>query len=43
MTFFKYPWPIVKKAHALGLINTHIPQKYGLFVEEKKFNIGIFI
>jgi len=25
----EYPWPIIKKAHALGLMNTHIPTKYG--------------
>lgn len=25
----KFPWEIVKKAHALGLMNTHVPQKYG--------------
>eukprot|EP00794_Sanderia_malayensis_P015888 gene15888-17488_t len=25
----EYPWEIVKKAHALGLVNGHIPTKYG--------------
>lgn len=25
----EYPWPIIKKAHGLGLMNTHIPTKYG--------------
>ncbi len=25
----KYPWDIIKKAHAVGLMNMHIPQKYG--------------
>ena len=25
----EYPMEIIKKAHALGLVNTHIPQKYG--------------
>jgi hypothetical protein len=25
----EYPWPIIKKAWELGLLNTHIPQKYG--------------
>ncbi|CAF2823203.1 unnamed protein product [Rotaria sp. Silwood2] len=25
----EYPWPVVKKAHALGLMNSHIPTKYG--------------
>lgn len=25
----EYPWPIIKKAHSLGLMNLHIPQKYG--------------
>lgn len=24
-----YPWEVVHKAHALGLLNTHIPEKYG--------------
>ena len=24
-----YPWDIVKKAHATGLMNLHIPQQYG--------------
>lgn len=26
---FKYPWDIIKKAHELGLINSHIPAEYG--------------
>lgn len=25
----EYPWDIVKKAHALGLMNLHVPQEYG--------------
>jgi len=25
----EYPWEIIKKAHALGLSNTHIPEEYG--------------
>ena len=25
----EFPWAIVKKAHELGLVNTHIPTKYG--------------
>ena len=25
----EYPWGIVKKAHELGIINTHIPEKWG--------------
>ncbi|KAK9499991.1 hypothetical protein O3M35_002914 [Rhynocoris fuscipes] len=25
----KFPWEIVKKAHALGLMNSHVPQQYG--------------
>lgn len=25
----KFPWEIIKKAHGLGLMNTHVPQKYG--------------
>lgn len=25
----EYPWDIIKKAHALGLINGHIPEEYG--------------
>ena len=25
----EYPWEIVKKAHALGLMNGHVPQEYG--------------
>ncbi|WVQ93683.1 hypothetical protein IAU59_000759 [Kwoniella sp. CBS 9459] len=24
-----YPWPILKEAHGLGLLNTHIPEAYG--------------
>ncbi|WVR03622.1 hypothetical protein IAU60_000615 [Kwoniella sp. DSM 27419] len=24
-----YPWPILKEAHSLGLLNTHIPEAYG--------------
>lgn len=24
-----YPWPILKKAHKVGLLNTHIPEEYG--------------
>lgn len=25
----EYPWPILKKAHEVGLMNTHIPQEFG--------------
>lgn len=25
----EYPWPVIKKAHEVGLMNTHIPQEYG--------------
>lgn len=25
----EYPWPIIKKAHEVGLMNTHIPQEFG--------------
>lgn len=25
----EYPWEIIKEAHALGLMNTHVPEKYG--------------
>ncbi|OXB38232.1 acyl-CoA dehydrogenase [Cryptococcus neoformans] len=25
----EYPWPILKEAHSLGLLNTHIPETYG--------------
>eukprot|EP01129_Flabellula_baltica_P016828 TRINITY_DN9142_c0_g1_i1.p1 TRINITY_DN9142_c0_g1~~TRINITY_DN9142_c0_g1_i1.p1 ORF type:complete len:436 (+),score=118.03 TRINITY_DN9142_c0_g1_i1:48-1310(+) len=25
----EYPWPIIKEAHQLGLMNTHIPEKFG--------------
>lgn len=25
----EYPWDIIKKAHSLGLMNAHVPQKYG--------------
>ena len=25
----EYPWEIIKKAHAVGLMNTHVPQEYG--------------
>ncbi|OCF44130.1 acyl-CoA dehydrogenase [Kwoniella heveanensis CBS 569] len=24
-----YPWPILKEAHELGLLNTHVPEAYG--------------
>lgn len=24
-----YPWPVIKSAHAIGLMNTHIPQEAG--------------
>lgn len=27
--FLQYPFPIIKKAWELGLINGHIPQEYG--------------
>jgi len=25
----EYPWPIIKKAHEVGLLSTHVPQEYG--------------
>ena len=25
----EYPWDVIKKAHSLGLMNLHIPEKYG--------------
>ena len=25
----EYPWEVIKKAHEVGLMNTHIPQEYG--------------
>ncbi|MEQ1502079.1 MAG: acyl-CoA dehydrogenase family protein [Myxococcota bacterium] len=25
----EYPWEVVRKAHALGLLNTHVPEKWG--------------
>lgn len=25
----EYPWDVVKKAHAVGLLNTHVPAEYG--------------
>ena len=25
----EYPWPVLKKAHEIGLMNLHIPQEYG--------------
>ncbi|KAG9078299.1 hypothetical protein FS749_009719, partial [Ceratobasidium sp. UAMH 11750] len=25
----QYPWPVIKKAHEVGLLNTHIPEEYG--------------
>ncbi|CAE6397033.1 unnamed protein product [Rhizoctonia solani] len=25
----QYPWPVIKKAHGVGLLNTHIPEEYG--------------
>ncbi|MCO4747743.1 MAG: acyl-CoA dehydrogenase family protein [Proteobacteria bacterium] len=25
----KYPWEVLKKAHELGLMNTHVPEEYG--------------
>ncbi len=25
----EYPWPAIKKAHELGLVNTHVPAEYG--------------
>lgn len=27
----EFPWDIVKKAHAVGLMNGHIPQEFGKF------------
>jgi acyl-CoA dehydrogenase len=28
-SFFKFPWDILKKAYDIGIVNTHIPAKYG--------------
>ncbi|KAG8936550.1 hypothetical protein FRC03_000080 [Tulasnella sp. 419] len=25
----EYPWPVIKSAHEVGLLNTHVPEKYG--------------
>lgn len=25
----KYPWEVIRKAHELGLMNTHVPEEYG--------------
>ena len=25
----EFPWPVIQKAHETGLMNLHIPQKYG--------------
>ncbi len=25
----EFPWPVIKKAHEIGLMNLHIPTKYG--------------
>ena len=25
----EYPWEVIKQAHAMGLLNTHIPAEYG--------------
>lgn len=25
----EFPWPIIKKAHEVGLMNMHVPEKYG--------------
>ncbi|NCG21726.1 MAG: acyl-CoA dehydrogenase, partial [Rhodobacterales bacterium] len=25
----EYPWEVIKKAHELGITNTHIPEKWG--------------
>ncbi|KAG8939202.1 hypothetical protein FRC00_014101, partial [Tulasnella sp. 408] len=25
----EYPWPVIKAAHEVGLLNTHIPEAYG--------------
>lgn len=25
----EYPWEIIKAAHGVGLLNTHIPEEYG--------------
>lgn len=27
----KYPWEIIKKAHALGLMNSHVPEFCGKY------------
>nr|CAH7744038.1 unnamed protein product [Callosobruchus chinensis] len=28
----KYPWDLLKKAHAIGLMNGHVPEEYGEMV-----------
>ena len=25
----EFPWPVIRKAHELGLMNTHVPEEYG--------------
>ncbi|KAG9020116.1 hypothetical protein FRB95_005052 [Tulasnella sp. JGI-2019a] len=25
----KYPWDVIKEAHSIGLLNTHVPEAYG--------------
>lgn len=27
-----FPWEIVRQAHSLGLMNTQVPEKYGIFI-----------
>lgn len=29
----EFPWDIIKQAHSLGLMNTQVPEKYGMFYE----------
>lgn len=37
----EYPWDIMKKAHALGFLNTDIPEEYGE-KSFKKFSLTFF-
>jgi acyl-CoA dehydrogenase len=32
-----FPWELVKKAHALGLMNPMVPEKYGWYINPPKF------
>ena len=32
MFLLQYPWDVIKKAHALGLLNGHIPEHCGEYI-----------